>query len=342
MLVDGTSITAEVAAHVTELSVVHEPDLLDHFSLTVANPYPSMPWTHTEQADWFREGNAVTIGMGYAGELRTLFDGEITSLSPAFPESGTPTVRVEGYTRLHWLRGAARSRTFQDVTDQDVAERIAAGLGLKAAAERTGARHPYLIQYNQTDLAFLVQRARAIGFEVTVDGRTLVFREQRSADRGGFRLEWGRSLRSFHPTMNTLRQVSKVIVCGYDARTKKEVRGEAGADTAAAGMGGRRTGAAVAETAFHRRVEEIRVDTPIASQEEADVLARAIYQDRALDFVTGTGSAAGEPGLRAGEVLELAGLGPAFSGPYYVAQTTHTIDASGYRTSFSVRRNAVS
>ncbi|WP_159393759.1 phage late control D family protein [Streptomyces sp. NRRL F-5755] len=319
--------------------MTNEPDTLDHFGLTLANPAPELPWTHTRKAELFQEGNAVSIELGYVRDLQPMFDGEITSISPVFPETGTATVRVEGHTRLHWLRGSPRTRTFLDVTDSEIAEQIATDLGLTADVADTGTKHPYILQFNQTDLAFLTERARAIHFELTVRGRVLVLRRAGNDESRSHTLVWGQNLRGFTPTMNTLDQVGKVVVRGYDPATKKRISGESGAGAAA--MGGSRTGADVAARAFGRRREETRTDVPVASQEEADQLARALYEERALRFVTGTGSSIGLPGLRAGRTVELCGLGPQFSGLYYLTRSTHTIDRGGYRTTFSVKRNAV-
>jgi phage protein D len=61
----------------------------------------------------------------------------------------------------------------------------------------------------------------------------------------------------------------------------------------------------------------------------------------ALGFITGEGVAIGNTDLRAGTVVKFAGLGQRFSGSYYVTSTVHTYSPSrGYRTEFSVRRNA--
>jgi phage protein D len=54
--------------------------------------------------------------------------------------------------------------------------------------------------------------------------------------------------------------------------------------------------------------------------------------------LTGTGSTIGDPRIRAGIVLQLEGLGEQFGGLYRVTSATHTIDSSGYRTGFEVRK----
>ena len=55
-------------------------------------------------------------------------------------------------------------------------------------------------------------------------------------------------------------------------------------------------------------------------------------------MVTATITCPGLPGIRTGTMVEIDDVGSRFSGPYFVTSTTHTIDDSGYRTSFTARR----
>jgi phage protein D len=348
--VNGIGVRADVAAALTELTVTSEPDTLDHCALTLANPYPEMRWTHEPRdADVFKEGNGLSVRLGYGNALRRVFDGEITAISPSFPEAGTPTVRISGYTRLHHLRGAPQTRTFLGMSDREIAQRIADELHLEIDADDPGVTHPYVIQFNQTDLAFLLERARRIRYELRIEGRKLQFKKGGEGAPRTLTLAYGavsgdtppaHPLRSFNPTMNTLRPVDHVIVRGHDPKTREPIEARAGSADTDVTLGGKRTGPAVTTSAFGARVHTV-VDRPVATQNEADQLARAIYTERALEFVTGSGTAVGTPELNAGGVVQLLGLGR-FSGRYYVTQSTHTIGASGYVTSFSARSDSVS
>jgi uncharacterized protein len=350
--VNGVGVKADVAAAITDLSVTSEPDTLDHCALTLANPYPALRWTHEPRdADVFREGNGLTVDLGYGKQLKRIFDGEITAISPSFPESGTPTVRIEAYTRLHRLRGAPQTRTFVGMTDREIAQKVADELKLKLDADDPGVVHPYVIQFNQTDLAFLLERARRIRYEVRVDERTLRFKRGGEGRQQALSLVWGATagtppgesaepLRSFNPTMNTLRPVDHVIVRGHDPKKNEPIEARAGAGDADATTGNDRTGVSVSAGAFGARGQTV-VDRPVASRTEAANLARALYTRRALEFVTGSGTAVGLPELTAGRVVRLLGLGR-FSGRYYVTQSTHTIGSGGYLTSFSARSDSLS
>jgi hypothetical protein len=54
--------------------------------------------------------------------------------------------------------------------------------------------------------------------------------------------------------------------------------------------------------------------------------------------LTGTGTTIGNPAIKAGKVINLAGLGSQFGGLYRITSATHTFDSGGYKTSFKVRK----
>src|SRR5262245_22765789 len=123
--INGTRLNADVSRNIQQISITTKPDSLDDFTLTVANAYPQMRWTHTPDAELFREGSSVNIEMGYLDDLEACFNGASTKISPTFPESGMPTVSIDGHTRLHWLQADKKTRTFQKMTDKQIAEKIA-------------------------------------------------------------------------------------------------------------------------------------------------------------------------------------------------------------------------
>jgi phage protein D len=78
-------------------------------------------------------------------------------------------------------------------------------------------------------------------------------------------------------------------------------------------------------------------------KDPADIMTAALVATRMLrnkvnNRLTGSGTAIGDPRIRAGAVVKLDGMGPNFSGVYRVTSAAHTIDGGGYRTDFKVRR----
>jgi uncharacterized protein len=354
--INRANLREDVSKYIVEVSITHEPDTMDHCSLTIANPYPAMPWIQTGEANPFQAGNEIAIKIGYVDYLRPAFEGTITSVSPTFPAGGMPTVQIEGYTRMYELQRSSRTRTFLGKTDREIAQEIADDLGLTLDTDldegdsMVSTTYPYLIQYDKTDMAFLLERARRSGFEIQVEGKSLILREPKDKQAPTYTLVWGHParpidpaskvmpLQHFSPTLNTLRKVGAVVVRGEDLGGQK-IEGQAGPDDtesqaeledAEDPLGG-------AESDGNGDTV-IVVDMPVASQEEAEQLAQSIYDDLAREYITGSGATIGLPDLRAGRLIALEGLGDRFSSQYYVTQATHTISSGGYQTSFVVNR----
>jgi len=294
----------------------------------------------------------VTIAMGYVDDLQEMIEGEITQISPSFPESGTPVISIQGHTRMHWLHGSRNTRTFQKMTDKQIVEKVAQEAGLQAQADETDVQHDYVMQTNQTDLEFIRDRAGKIHFEILVKGKTLIFRKSNEVGSRIYTFVWGHTqaafaagpnslpLKSFSTTMNTMEPPSKVEVRGYDVKNKKEFVAHAGTGDETTTMAGSKTGGQVVSGAFHKPRQLVQVSIPVASQAEADQHAKALLNNLGLNFVTGNASTIGVPDIRSGSVVELQGLGPRFSGQYYIDTATHTIGGNGYQTDFTVKRNA--
>src|SRR5262249_2565147 len=144
----------------------------------------------------------------------------------------------------------------------------------------------------------------------------------------------------FFPRLTVLTQVGQVAVQGWDPKTKAEIIGQARTGDETAMMGGTTIGPAAAEQAFGQ-ARTARVNRPGFSRAEADHMALGQFKEMALGYITGEGMCIGRTDLRAGTVVQIDGLGQRFSGLYYVTATTHTyLPNHGYRTAFTVRRNA--
>ena len=94
-------------------------------------------------------------------------------LEACFPEGQSPEIRVLAEDRFQDLRMTRRTRTFSDVTDSDVITQIANDHGLSPSVSVNGPTYKVLAQVNQSDLAFVRERARAIDAEVWMKGNTL-------------------------------------------------------------------------------------------------------------------------------------------------------------------------
>jgi phage protein D len=298
----------------------------------------------------FDPGQEVEVWMGYYGEKRQrlMLKGEITSLRPTFPASGASTLAVSGLNLLHRLRRKQRTDSYKKLTDSQIAKRIADRLQLKLECKRTPAsetRYAYLFQDNQYDIVFLMERARRIGYDLYVkeageNGRSeksTLFFTPSGDERATYELVYGASLIQFTPNLTTANQVGKVTVRGWNPRQKKKIEYTAKREELRTKGTGKRGRQADLEKSFGDR-EEVITSIPVESPDEAKRLAIETLERISKDIIKGSGSTVGLPDLRAGNVVQIEGLGERFSGRYFVTATTHTIDDSGYTTQFECRR----
>ena len=276
--------------------------------------------------------------------------GSVTS--PTFPSGGMPTVGIEGHSLLHRLRGENKTRTFQNTNAKQIAQQIGQEAGLEVQAEDVSLHQDYVIQPNQSDLEFLKSIARSLHFEVFVQNKTLIFRRAKEAAPKVLTFIWfgpqesfapapdTMPLKSFSPQMNTMEPATNVQIRGYDMMNKKAFVSNASSSNQNGLMGGTQRAGDAAQNALHRARNVVHVTIPFSSQQEGDDWAKSTYNAKAMGYIGGTAETIGIPELWSGQVVELQGLGPIFSGCYYVQQATHTIDENGYGTSFTVKRNA--
>ena len=354
IVVNGSHIRADVSAEIEQVQVVSKPDTLDTFSFTIANPLPKMRWTHTDDADLFREGSSVKIAMGYVDDLQDMIEGEITQISPSFPQDGIPTVAIEGHTLLHRLHGTNNTRTYQSVSDKDIVQKIAQEANLQADAEDTQIQYDYVMQPNQTDLEFLRERARRLHFEILVQGKTLIFRKSQEQKSKSYTLVWAHAqkaiamgsnalpLSTFNLQMNASKPATSVETRSYDPMSKQAFVSKAGPSDQTSTMGGTQKGGDVNKDAFKRDRKHVHVVTPFGSQSECDEHAKASYNNQAMGLVSGTAETIGVPDLRGGKIVTLLGVGRRFEGDYRIDEATHVIGSDGYKTTLSVKRNSVS
>ena len=340
VLVNGNQLQPEAEADLFLVEVADELDVPGMFTLSLNAGDPRSGGLKWVDDTLFREGNEVTIKMGFSAPLTQLLVGEIVALEPEFPERGPIVFTVRGYDRLHRLAIGRKSRAFRNMTDSEIAAQIAQDYSLTPESDDSAVKHDHVYQHNQTDLEFLRLRAARMGWEVKVDGKKLLFRKPKPATGKILTLTYGDNLVSVAPRLTLATQTSEVRVQGWSPKDKKVITARAGGGDETTTMGGRDSGPTLAQRVVGPSTLMI-VSEPPATPEDAEAMARGRLEQVALDFVIAEGSCVGEPQIRPGVVLELRSLGSRLSGLYYVVGATHSLAArKGYLTSFTARRNA--
>ena len=291
----------------------------------------------------FEPGAKVELYLGYLdeGELPLIVRGEVVSLTPAFPASGAPTLKVRAVNALQSLMDEKRPGVYEG-TNYQIARAIAADMDVNLAApdDGEGPANDRVVFQDQYPIVALMQLARRSGCRLWLDEEAETLRMERSpAQPPEFELSWGQSLIQFTPTLATRGQVSKVTVHGVDLTRSgddRKIKGEATWDDLDVDEIDETTLSSVSD-AVRSREEDIYSE-PVRTEAEAIDRARAYLRAMALGLVTGTGATIGTPALRAGRPVTISGLGARFSGKYMVTESMHAVGTSGYQTQFKARK----
>lgn len=176
-----------------------------------------------------------------------------------------------------------------------------------------------------------------------------------------YRVERGRNLITFQPTLSVVEQWTSVTFCGHDhhwqnpamiAATAPEnpnplapwpsdpaspdpVADELHIDPAL-------DEPLVSGPEWRRRKFGLNPNTEINQRgidaERAQVMANSLYRKRARTFLKVEAETIGLPRLRAGKHVEFRGMRAPFDGFYYVEQSIHTYGDDGLRTDVTTRR----
>lgn len=327
--ISGVTLSAEVSNQVISLQVDNNLDLADMFTLVLRNADNRLI-----DSALFDLGKTVEVHVGYGDQLTPMMLGEISAIEPSFPESGTPTLRISGYDLSHRLRNGQAERQFQYVPDSVIAAAIAAEAGLIPIVDPSPIFHRKKITQTGSDMAFLKDRARANFFDVYVHWDKLYFQFPRPQTEAVV-LEWGKNLGSFSPRLSGAGLAGMQIVRGYNEELAQTIVAFAMAPDLDLDNLLERLGSSARDLLLSLGRNVVR-NQPVESPVDAVVLAKSILQDILEGLYEGSGSCVGLPELRAGQMIEVRGVGKRFSGMYRLRKVTHTLDDNGYRSRFEV------
>ena len=283
-------------------------------------------------------GKSISIVAGDGDAAGVIFAGHITGIEAEYPQTHPPAVTVLAEDRLQDLRMVRRTRTFEQMSDRDVFDQVASAHGLQRTLDVDGPTHDVLAQVNQSDLAFLRERARAVDAELWLEGDALHVVAAARLNRGQVTLAYGSGLFEFSALADVARQRTRMTVSGWDVDAKQGIASQAGPAALQSELGGLVSGASVLSQAFGERAEQLAHLAPV-TQDEARALAEAQFRMIGRRFVTGRGVAEGDSRIRVGARVTLERLGGLFDGEYTVSGARHTFDGQhGYRTRFVVER----
>ncbi|MGI4792318.1 MAG: VgrG-related protein [Janthinobacterium lividum] len=340
MKLDGVTASDKLLNDILEMSVESSLSLPDMCTLRIqeglfADKGHDDPF-HWSGSDTFKAGTKVEVLGGKSiSDAVLVFAGEVTSIEMDISSHSLPTLLIRCYDFSHRLHRGRFSRSFQNMTDSDIVQKVCQETGLTGEVDSTTPVHDWVFQNNQTNWEFLSQRAAHAGCRL-FGGRDnkIQLKSLTGSSDSALTLTWGDDLVSFRPRINAASQVDEVSVHGWDPGQKQAILGVATTPNGMPTTGAQARSAAM--SALGSAAKMMITDRPTHSQTEAEKMAQSICDDIGGQYVEAEGLTIWNGHLLPGAKVTVKNVGTRFSGDYFVTATTHVMSvAEGFTTLFS-------
>jgi len=314
-------------------------------------------------------GNKLHVQWGYPHDM---YPAQVVTIEKI---KGFRKLTIEGSAEeARRFIGIQRTRTWEDVTEFDVAEEIARGLGFVDSRTRSieagdiDAPRRGITQAGETDMEFLIRLAGHVGAVFYISSGVFHFHERREGRPPLLTFSyWGGEIIG-DPEIehNVQGRPGRVTRRGHSPRSRSAVEGSASnrEDTGRPvlgevlpvsdpdGVNWDELEAGLDEQGFDAPPrtstlgeDEAQSDVSPSTAEsdgEARSQARQRFRHAQRESVKMSVTFIGNVGLRADNTIRLDGLGEKYSGNYYIAECVHSVSAGDYKTKCKLQRNATS
>ena len=164
------TLTPEETLLVTDVEIKDEVEDKDTATIMVNDPYFRFQGVAVK-------GMSVRIVAGfYRGETRE-FIGEVSGLTPQFPESGLPTLTIECSSKAKKGHEGQGNKAWKKMKRSEIAKKIAGKHGWKPDVDETAEVVEQESQAGESDVDFLKKLARKENFTFRVKGNVMYFKK---------------------------------------------------------------------------------------------------------------------------------------------------------------------
>ena len=368
LAIDGAPVPAALRAAVTSVSLQRGLEGVDRLEVAIANE--GLRWL---DHSLLKLDRSLSLSLGYAPDpLVQMFVGEIVGHNAAFPAGGMPSLTVVAQDRRHRMQRSNHSRWFAisvpkranlPLPDQAVAGIVSAQYGLQPVLDPVAGALAVLLggasalaavmdkdiqkvirkQSGESDFDLLHKLCVENGWDMMIEhGGPLGGHQLRFSSAGDrllpdATLKYGRDLIEFTPRLSSVGQIVGVSATVWQPDLKMSFLVSVGWDWDRQTLDLRIEPGGASPGKQSDRVEYLLLDKPVTRSNAARTIV-GVLLPRLNKRLTASGSTIGDPRIQPGGVLRLEGLGESFGGLDRVTSVTQTLDASGWRTAFELRK----
>ena len=289
-------------------------------------PNQDFPISNTDD---FKPGTEIKIDAGYDQDEETIFEGIVIRHGIKITGNNYTRMVIECRDKAVAMTVGRKNANYIDKLDSDVISTLIGNYsGLTPDVEATTTTYKELVQYYCTDWDFMLSRAEVNGLLTIVDDGTITVKPPQTSGTASLKVTYGEDLVELHADIDARTQLTTVKGTTWDLKTQKVIEEKVSPQTLNA-----QGDLAAKDLTNVIGLDSFRLQTA-APLEKTALKAWATGQQikAGLSRVRGRMKFVGSAKAKAGEVIELDGVGNRFKGDVFVSAVHHDISQGNWMT----------
>ncbi len=289
-------------------------------------PENDFPISNTDD---FKPGAEITINAGYDSKTETVFKGIVIRHGIKIDGENYSRLIVQCKDSAVAMTVGRKNANYIDSKDSDVISKlIGAYGGLSPDVDSTTTTNKEIVQYYCSDWDFMLARAEANGFLVTVDESKVSVKPPQADGSAVLTLTYGTDLMSFYADLDAYSQFSTVKGVTWDIKNQKALETEATPEnlTSQGDLKADDLAKVIALDNFR-----LQTNAPLEKTALSD-WAKGQQVKSGLAKIRGYATFQGSAKVKIGTLIELKGVGNRFNGNVLVTSVRHQINNGDWIT----------
>lgn len=280
-------------------------------------------------AGYFKPGGTIKINAGYGAEEEAIFEGIVVKHGIKITGDNYSRLVIECRDKAVAMTIGRKNANYVDSKDSDIITKLVGNYGgLTSDIASTETQYKELVQYYCTDWDFMLSRAEVNGLLVIVDDAKVTVKPPVTSGTPQLKVTYGEDLMEFHASMDARSQLSKVQGVCWNLKNQAVVQQQATPETlnAQGDLDSSTLAKVVGPAAF-------RLQTPAPMESTAlQAWVKGRQVKAGLARIQGRMRFQGSAKAKAGEMIELGGVGNRFNGNVFVSSVHHAVADGNWTT----------
>ncbi|NIG53825.1 type VI secretion system tip protein VgrG [Chitinophaga sp. Cy-1792] len=321
----GNAVTKSY--QISSIMVMKEVNRIPAATIVIQDGEASKQTFPVADKDDFLPGTAIEIKAGYRGKEDTIFKGQVIRTTIRVRKN-VSLLYVECRDKIFSSSLSPQNKYYKDQKDSEIIEDILGKYQLDKDVTATTIKHTTLVQYQQSDWDFLLQRATATNMHCIINDGKGSFKVPDLGQSPAETIQYGSSLLEMDLELDARTQPPELKIISWDqssqditTTTAKEPAGKLNGDLSGKDLAGK----------INAADSQLLISTTIPAQ-ELQLAADAMLMRTRLSACSGRVNCQGTAKIVPGCMIALNGIGKHYQGNAYVTGVKHMIIKGNWTT----------